>query len=121
MSKVVAADASVATLSRAQEYALAVTVAVVTANAYYIHPIIGDVARSFGVGDAEIGIVPALNQLALALGIFLLLPLGDRYSNRSLCLIFVGAQALIMLGMALAQGFASVSYTHLTLPTIYSV
>lgn len=69
-------------LSRTQEYALAVTVAVVTANAYYIHPIIGEVAASFDVSEARIGIVPALNQMALALGIFLLLPLGDRYSNK---------------------------------------
>lgn len=76
-------------LSRSQEYALAATTAVVTANAYYIHPIIGDVAQTFGVGEAQIGLVPALNQLALATGIFLLLPLGDRYSNRSLCAIFV--------------------------------
>ncbi len=94
-------------LSRGQEYALAVTVAVVTANAYYIHPIIGEVARDFGVSDARIGIVPALNQLALALGILLLLPLGDRYSNKSLCIGFVTAQCVFMLGMALAEGFAA--------------
>lgn len=93
-------------LTRGQEYALAVTVAVVTANAYYIHPIIGEVAAHFGVSEGRIGIVPALNQLALALGILLLLPLGDRYSNKTLCLVFVAAQTLFMLGMALAQGFA---------------
>jgi len=92
-------------LSRAQEYALALTTAVVTANAYYIHPIIGEVARDFGVSDAQIGIVPAANQLALALGIFLLLPLGDRYSNRHLCLVLVSAQSVFMLGMALAHQF----------------
>jgi MFS family permease len=82
-----------------------VTVAVVTANAYYIHPIISEVAANFAVSDARIGIVPALNQLALALGILLLLPLGDRYSNKSLCIAFVTAQSLFMLGMALSEGF----------------
>lgn len=92
-------------LSRAQEYGLAATTAVVTANAYYIHPIISEVADSFSVGQAEIGIVPALNQLALALGILLLLPLGDRYSNRRLCILFVSLQSLAMLGMALATQF----------------
>ena len=86
---------------------LAVTVAVVTANAYYIHPIIGEVARAFGVGEAEIGLVPALNQLALALGILLLLPLGDFYSNRRLCLIFVAGQTLCLGAMVIAPGFAS--------------
>lgn len=81
------------------------TVAVVTANAYYIHPIVSEVAASFGVSDAQIGIVPALNQLALVFGILLLLPLGDRYSNKTLSLVLVGAQSLFMLGMALADSF----------------
>lgn len=96
---------SPAYLTRTQERALAVTVAVVTANAYYIHPIIGEVARGFGVGEAEIGLVPALNQLALALGILLLLPLGDFYSNRRLCLIFVAGQTLCLGGMVLSRDF----------------
>ncbi|MDP5104325.1 MAG: MFS transporter, partial [Erythrobacter sp.] len=94
-----------ALLTRTQERALALTIAVVTANAYYIHPIIGDVARAFGVGEAEIGLVPALNQLALALGILLLLPLGDFTSNRRLCLIFVAGQTLCLGGMVLADNF----------------
>ena len=81
-----------ARLSRAQEYWLAFAAAVVTANAYYIHPIIGDVATHFGVSEARIGLVPALNQLALAVGILLLLPLGDRYSNRRLTIIFASGQ-----------------------------
>lgn len=97
---------SPATLTRAQEWALTLCVAVVTANAYYIHPIIGEVARDFQISEARIGIVPALNQLALALGILLLLPLGDIYSNRRLCIIFVSGQTLCMLGMALAEGLA---------------
>lgn len=92
-------------LSRTQEYALAVTVAIVTANAYYIHPIIGEVANDFGIGEAEIGLVPALNQMALAVGIFLLLPLGDCYSNKTLNVAFVSLQCLFMLGMALAENF----------------
>lgn len=80
--------------------------AVVTANAYYIHPIIALVADYFEVSHAMIGMVPAFNQLALAIGIFLLLPLGDRFSNRKLCLIFVFAQVGALVMMAMAQGFA---------------
>ncbi|MFO6447373.1 MFS transporter [Erythrobacter sp. NE805] len=97
---------ALAYLTRTQERALALTIAVVTANAYYIHPIIGDVARGFGVGEAQIGLVPALNQLALALGILLLLPLGDFASNRKLCLIFVAAQTACLGGMVIAPNFA---------------
>ncbi|WP_255551986.1 MFS transporter [Erythrobacter crassostreae] len=93
-------------LTRRQELLLALAVAVVTANAYYIHPIIGDVAEGFGVSDAKIGIVPALNQLALAIGILLLLPLGDRYSNRNLTIVFTAGQCLGLIVMTLAPGFA---------------
>ncbi len=93
-------------LTTSQEYMLAVAAAVVTANAYYIHPIISDVAAHFGVSTAQIGLVPALNQLAVAVGILLLLPLGDRYSNRSLTIIFTIGQCVGLIGMTLAQGFA---------------
>ncbi len=93
-------------LTRRQELMLALAAAVVTANAYYIHPIIGDVADSFGVSDARIGLVPALNQLALAVGIFLLLPLGDRFSNRTLTLLFTVGQCAGLAIMTIAESFA---------------
>lgn len=92
-------------LTPGREYLLAIAAAVVTANAYYIHPIIGDVAHHFGVGTAQIGLVPALNQLAVAVGILLLLPLGDRYSNRSLTIAFTVGQCAGLLVMTLAQSF----------------
>ncbi len=93
-------------LTRAQEYWLAFAAAVVTANAYYIHPIIGEVADHFGVSHARIGLVPALNQIALALGIFLLLPLGDRYSNRRLTILFASGQTIALAVMVSAGQFA---------------
>jgi len=94
------------TLSEPGLYLLAAASAIVTANAYYIHPIIAVVAESFGVSDALIGLVPAANQMALALGIFFLLPLGDLVSNRRLTSIFVAAQFVAIAGMALAEDFA---------------
>ncbi len=86
---------------------MALATAVVTANAYYIHPIIGDVAAHFGISNADIGIVPALNQLALAIGIFLLLPLGDRYSNRSLTILFTLCQCVGLLVITFARDFVT--------------
>ena len=78
---------------------------VTVANAYYIHPIIAEIGHEFGVSSAQIGLVPALNQIALALGIFLLLPLGDRISNRTLSLVLASFQTLALVVMALAQHF----------------
>ena len=84
----------------------ALAAGVVTANAYYIHPIIGRVAQTFGLSAAEIGAVPALNQVALALGVFFLLPLGDFLSNRKLVLICITVQLLSLGIMVLAESYA---------------
>ena len=92
-------------LSNPQVYALTFASAVVTANAYYIHPIISLVAEDFGIDKGMIGIVPAMNQIALAIGIFLLLPLGDMTSNKRLTAIFVAAQTASIAAMAFAPGF----------------
>jgi predicted MFS family arabinose efflux permease len=94
-----------ALLAGPQIVVLALSSAVVTANAYYIHPIIARVAESFGISDGLIGIVPAMNQIALALGIFFILPLGDRISNRKLVWMTVTGQLLSVVAMALASQF----------------
>ncbi len=96
-------------VSESQVWLFAVAGAAVTANAYYIHPIIGLVARDFGVDAGTIGLVPALNQIALALGIFLLLPLGDRLSNRRLVAMTVAGQFVGILIMALAPNFITLT------------
>ena len=92
-------------LSRRDIWLLTLACAVVTANAYYIHPIIALVADDFGASPSEIGLVPAFNQIALALGIFLLLPLGDRFSNKRLATVFAAGQFAGMLAMAFATDF----------------
>ena len=93
-------------LTKPQLYTLSAAGAVVTANAYYVHPIIARVAEDFEVSATIVGMVPAFNQFALALGIFLLLPLGDWISHRKLTSIFVAGQFLAIAGMAVAQNYA---------------
>lgn len=92
-------------LTRTTEFMLAAAGGVMVANAYYIHPIISEVADHFAVSASTIGLVPALNQIALALGIFLLLPLGDRFSNRQLSIVFALGQTASLLVMVFAPGF----------------
>jgi len=92
-------------ISRTELALLTLAGAVITANAYYIHPIISRVAEDFGVSASSIGLVPALNQVALAVGIFFLLPLGDRFSNRRLVTLFVAGQFCAIAAMAFAPGF----------------
>lgn len=92
-------------LTRRDLFLLAVATSIVAANAYYIHPIIALVADDFGVSHSRIGLVPAMNQIALALGILVLLPLGDRFSNRQLATVFAAGQMIGIAIMALATDF----------------
>ena len=88
-----------------QLFLFAAASSAVVANAYYAHPIIATIGDQFGISDAMIGMVPSLNQIALALGVFLLLPLGDRFSNRTLVLVFSACQLVMLLLMAISQQF----------------
>jgi len=95
-----------APMSRPRLLMFAVASGVMIANAYYIHPLIDPVAGHFGIGAAQIGFAPALNQIALAIGILLLLPLGDLVSNRKLVITCVTAQFVMVAGMAFAPSYA---------------
>ena len=92
-------------LSRFEEFTLVIVIALSVANAYYLHPIISQVADHFAISEGQIGTVPALNQLALGIGILFLLPLGDRLGNRTLVLLFSALQAVCLLAMGLAPSF----------------
>lgn len=92
-------------LSRGKFLLLAMASGTAIANGYYVHPIIADVAQDFGISATMIGLVPALNQIALALGIFLLLPLGDWLSNRRLVSVVVVGQFLAITLMAFSRDY----------------
>jgi predicted MFS family arabinose efflux permease len=92
-------------LSNRLIWVLAFALAVVTANAYYIHPIIGRVATTLDVSAGMVGLIPALNQVALALGVLLLLPLGDRVNNRKLVALCLAVQVFMLVIMAVASNF----------------
>ncbi len=92
-------------LSEGRIVLLAIAAAIVTANAYYIHPIIARVAETFEVRAAWVGLVPAANQVALAIGILFLLPLGDRLSNRRIISLALTAQIVALFTMAVAESF----------------
>ena len=84
---------------------LAIASAVVTANAYYIHPIVYPVSKTFGVEEGVVSLAPFLNQFAIAIGVLLILPLGESLNNRRLVTICLGIQAVALLVMATVQSW----------------
>src|SRR5260370_39077745 len=81
---------------------MAITVGVIVANIYYIQPLLADIANTFGLSVTRVGTVAMLSQAGTALGMFLFVPLGDKYERRSLILLLVlGAfVSLLLMGTA---------------------
>src|SRR5271166_4820901 len=58
---------------------MAITVGVIVANIYYIQPLLAEIANTFGLSVTRAGIIAMLSQAGTALGMFLFVPLGDKY------------------------------------------
>jgi predicted MFS family arabinose efflux permease len=67
------------------------------ANLYYAQPLLDLIGRSFGVGQGAATAVVSLTQIGYAVGLALLLPLGDLLENRKLA-----SRALLVTALALA-------------------
>ena len=94
---------------------MAAVAAVSVANLYYAQPLGATIARSLGVGAGSMGAALMLCQLGYALGMLLLVPLGDGRERRALMTVTaLGASAMLLL-TALAPGFRSFAAVNLAL------
>ena len=73
---------------------------------YYSQPMLALLVAEFKATPAAIGLVPTLTTLGYALGIGLLVPLGDRYDRRR---IILGKAAALVLALLLAAAAPSVA------------
>lgn len=71
-------------VSRSQVLFMVVTCILVIGNLYYNQPLLGILAREFGVAEKTVSLVPALTLIGYAIGILLLVPLGDMMERRKL-------------------------------------
>ncbi|MGV7187010.1 MULTISPECIES: MFS transporter [Xanthomonas] len=62
----------------------ATALGLLVANLYYLHPMLTQVAASFGIGTTQAGYLVTCTQMGYALGVLLIVPLGDIYSRRTL-------------------------------------
>ncbi|WP_236255469.1 MFS transporter [Chryseobacterium indoltheticum] len=59
----------------------------VVANNYYNQPLLGLIAKDFSVSESAAGKISVLTQLGYALGLLLIVPLGDKFLRKKLILI----------------------------------
>jgi predicted MFS family arabinose efflux permease len=80
-------------MSRPLIAVLCLACAVAVGNVYFPQALIDPVAGAFGVSASAAAAIVSATQLGYALGIFLIVPLGDRLPGRRLVLILLGASA----------------------------
>src|SRR3954469_6746925 len=74
-------------------------------NLYWAQPLLKVIAGSLGVSTGTAGILVTATQIGYALGIVLLVPLGDVANRRRLIPLMLMLSAVALLGCALAPTF----------------
>jgi predicted MFS family arabinose efflux permease len=84
---------------------LALACGLTVANLYYSQPLLDLIADAFGVSEGAATVVVTLTQIGYALGLLLLLPLGDLVENRRLTTRLLLGTAASLLVAALAPAY----------------
>ncbi len=82
---------------------MAVAGGVIIANIYYNQPILEEIGTSIGAGEAAIGKIAMLSQLGFGLGMFFLLPLGDKLNRKNLIISLTLMLVVALTGFAFAS------------------
>jgi predicted MFS family arabinose efflux permease len=90
------------TLTRYMALLFATACGMAVANIYYAQPLLDSMATEFGIAHSSIGIVITITQLCYALGLLLLVPLGDLLNRRRLIIgqMLLSVLSLIVVGIA---------------------
>jgi predicted MFS family arabinose efflux permease len=91
-----------ARLSQSLVLVLAVSCGLCAANLYYAQPVLHTIARSLGTGAGTAGLIVTFSQIGFAIGLALLVPLGDLKPRRILVPIVLVVTAAALVASAVA-------------------
>ncbi|SMC60253.1 MFS transporter [Pedobacter africanus] len=92
-------------LSRTDVLLMAFCTGLIVANIYYCQPLVILVAREFHLSESYAGRITYLTQAGYALGLFLLVPLGDMFERRKQILMITGLAVGALLLAAFSHTF----------------
>lgn len=97
-----AAKAAAPLMTRRIAILFAIACGLAVSNVYYAQPLLDSLAYEFGISHSSLGIVITVTQICYALGLFLLVPLGDLLNQRRLIVVMMllSVAALAIIGTA---------------------
>jgi predicted MFS family arabinose efflux permease len=87
---------------------MAIACGAAVANIYYAQPLLSTIAQEFSISDGTAGLLVTASQVGYAIGLVLLVPLGDLLERRRLV-----TRILVVTALALAATAAAPSFTLL--------
>lgn len=84
---------------------MAVACGLSVANLYYVQPILADIGRTFHISVNQVGVITTIAQIGFALGLLLIVPLGDIYNKRALIVGMLVAVSIALVAFAVAPTF----------------
>ncbi|OMF51498.1 MULTISPECIES: MFS transporter [Paenibacillus] len=119
-----AETAPIPSLSRSVALLFAIACGLAVANIYYAQPLLDALANEFGITHSSVGMVITITQICYALGLLLLVPLGDLLNRRRLItgqmllsvlalivVSFAPTRTILLMGMAIVGLLAVVTQT----------
>lgn len=92
-------------MTPARTLVFAIAAGLAVGNLYWAQPLIEIIADSLGASASSAATLVTVTQVGYALGIFLLVPLGDVLNRRRLVPLVMALSAAMLLGAALAPAF----------------
>lgn len=115
----------VSIISRSVALLFSVACGIVVANIYYAQPLLDAISNEFGISHSFVGLVITITQIFYALGLLLLVPLGDLLNRRWLIAgqMLLSVLALIVVGTATSSivlliGIAAVGFLAVVTQTL---
>jgi predicted MFS family arabinose efflux permease len=95
-------------LSKFQVLLMTVAAGASVANIYYNQPILKDIASSFNVSENKAGTISMLSQIGYGLGLFFIIPLGDKINKKNLIITLLSLLFLSLLLMTVTTNIHEV-------------
>jgi len=95
-------------LTKFQVLLMAFAAGASVANIYYNQPILKDISLTFDVTESKAGTISMLSQIGYGLGLFFIIPLGDKISKKNIILILLSLLIVTLLLMTVASSIHQV-------------